>query len=263
MSRRRGHAASAAVAIVLACALSPGCGEERGVNPVPLSGTNTPDPVPTPPADAGPVKRTISLRNPLGGPAGNLFADGDFELSALPEGQSGQYGWRAFNDTGTAELSIKVETGGLCRTGLRCAVLEPATILFARGAAAAGGNGHVASLWIKMAPGDACDAARVLLVFCDTFGILKKLSSEDEPNADGWCEYGGVLPPKDSSVCLYLESHLSAPGLLDSAVLGPDDGTVSPHSGVIWPPPPDTSARMMAVREIIRRRMRFGPPFGQ
>jgi hypothetical protein len=265
MSSSRGHAAKkAAIAIVLACAFPFGCGgEEHGVNPVPLPTVDTPEPVPTtPPADAGPVKRTIGLRNPMGGPAGNLFVDGDFELSALAEGQFGQYGWRAFNDTGTAELSIKVETGGICRTGLRCAVLEPASILFARGAAAAGGNGHVASIWIKMPPGDSCDAIRALLVICDSFGILKKLSSEVEPNAQGWCEYGGVLPPRDSSVCLYLESKVTAPGLLDSAVLAPDDGTVSPHSGVLWPPPPDTDARMMSVREISRKGMRFGRPAG-
>lgn len=236
-------------------------GSDAGAQPVPTGEPEPPPPPGPPPVDAGPLVRTVFTRNPFGGPIGNLLADGDFELSVVPEGGAGQYGWRAFNGNGTAERTFFAETGGLCRTGLRCAVLEPSMLLFGRGTAAAGGAGHVATMWAKLPPETTCDVVSVIAVECDTFITLKKLTPAG-PDAEGFCELAATIPPRQTAVCLYVDSNLTGEQrvLLDSAAIVPDDGTISPRSGEIWVPPPETAERLRAVRRTIRDRTFFGRP---
>src|SRR5690606_37838607 len=92
----------------------------------------------------GPHVRDVVIRNPFGGPSDNLLADGDFELSIVPEGNSGQYGWIAFKQSG-AEQPLLAETGGLCKSGLRCGRLPKRSIVFGRGTSAANEAPHRAS----------------------------------------------------------------------------------------------------------------------
>ncbi|MBW2528823.1 MAG: hypothetical protein JRI23_31900 [Deltaproteobacteria bacterium] len=114
----------AIVAAVLAGWLS-GCqaSEYTEPDPAPLDGgalTTGGGQTSTPP-DAGARRRTVMTRNPWGGPPGNLVVDGEFELSVTPSG--GQTGWRAFHFSGGLR-ELQVETGGVCRGGLRCALLQ-------------------------------------------------------------------------------------------------------------------------------------------
>ena len=65
--------------------------------------------------------RTVETRNPWGGALGNLFVDGDFEFSVVLQGSSPQAGWFAFSNNGQGY--VRGETGGLCKSGMRCAVM--------------------------------------------------------------------------------------------------------------------------------------------
>ena len=257
----------AAGALVLA-ALIVGCGEGDPGGPAPIPA----DPGPVLPIDAGvdapplpeagPLKRTITMRNPLGGPADNLVADGDFELSTVSDGRFPQSGWRGFTGGGSAQASVKAETGGLCRTGLRCAVLERDLLLFGRATAAPEEKAHVASIWAKVPAGASCDVVTVLLVGCDSFASLKKLTADPAPGEDGWCEYGATLPERDSSICFYAEAELSPEQvvLVDSAVMIPESAAASMKSLAIWVPPPEIAARVASVQEQVRKSMPLSSP---
>jgi hypothetical protein len=210
------------------------------------------------PPDAGPTKRTVETRNPFGGPAKNLFADGDFEFSTVAEGSTPQLGWLGFTENGSGEKHVPYETGGLCRTGLHCAVLEQGTLLFGRGTAAPGGQGHVVSIWAKIPAGEECAVVTALMINCDSFATAKKLKAE-LPDEGGWCEYAGTIPERDSALCLFIQNDLAegAVAILDSATLLPDDGATK-RSLEYWAPSPQIVARVSAVQERIRQRMPFG-----
>ena len=212
--------------------------------------------------DAGAPRRIVETRNPFGSTKGNLMVDGDFELS-VQSSPGGQVGWRVFSDSGSAELGFKVETGGLCRTGLRCAVLEKNVIFFGRGTAAPDDAPHVATMWSKPPQGMACnDVMTAVLVACSTAGGQKKLTAQtDAPGEDGWCEYSATISGRDAAVCIYLTSKLEgdATALLDSATLEPDTGNMA-KAYEAWVPPADFVASLDATRDYIRRTTRFGRP---
>ena len=211
-------------------------------------------------ADAGTARRTVMTRSPFGGPTANHFADGDFELST---GQ-GQYGARAFGvGSAGAALDFAVETGGLCRTGLRCAIFAPKTAFLLRGAAADLGKGNLVSFRAKVPAGKTCTAVSGVMVTCDTLQTGHALKAIDpQPDASGWCAYGSRLAPSPSALCLYIQNKLvnDETALLDSAVLGPDDGTVLPQAAEFFVPPADLVEELEAVRDTIQRTTVVGRP---
>jgi hypothetical protein len=240
----------ACAASLLACgggeALAPLAGLDGGLDAGLDSGA--------PPADAGAltVKRTVTQRNPLGGRPGNLLVDGDFEMST--EAQAGsQLGVRAYSSDGSAEVLLTLETGGLCRSGLRCAVLPSATVLFMRGTSPLGKAG-VASAWAKLPDGAKCSQVKPILIDCDTFDVGKQLVAE-QALTDGWCHYSAALDASDMSTCVYVESSLvkGKTALVDDFVLAPDDGTIVPQQAIFWAPEADLVARLAALRETVRR----------
>ncbi len=251
-------------AFALAMALS-GCAPAETVSPVPTGTTTetttetTTATTTTTPPDGSPAKRTVSLRNPLAGPANNLLLDGDFELSTSYG--TGQYGWRMFNANGTGEIPMTVETGGLCRTGLTCVKVQRGQLLLGRGTAAAGGKSHLMELWTKMPEGVGCSKVAVIAVECDTFSVLKQATADKDPEG-GWCRHHGVFKASTSAVCLYIQTSL-LPGdvaLLDSGVLGPNDGTVTLKATESEPLDSDTLSRMANVRDYVRRTTPLGTP---
>lgn len=263
-SRPRARGLPRRTAIFLVTALS-GCSSAETVSPVPTeTTTETPTETPTAtttttPPDGSPAKRTVSLRSPLAGPANNLLLDGDFELSTSYG--TGQYGWRMFNANGTGEIPMTVETGGLCRTGLTCVRVQRGQIFFGRGTAAAGGKSHFMDLWARMPEGVGCAKIAVIAVECDTFSVLKQATADKELEG-GWCRHHGVFKASASAVCVYIQTSL-LPGdvaLLDSGVLGPDDGTVTLKATESEPLDGDTLARMANVRDYLRRTTVLGVP---
>jgi hypothetical protein len=238
------------------------CGDAEPLSPLPVPKQADPPPTaaPTtpPPVEPGPFKRRVMMRNPLGGPAGNLLADGDFEMSALPEGSFAQVGWRAFD---FQERNFRLETGGLCRTGLRCGVLERGMFLLGRGAAA-NGAGHLASVWIKPPPERGCDVAEVVLVACETLDTFKLLIPAEQPDENGWCELSATLEEQKTGVCMFVSSELDGDetALIDSAAVLPDDGTAMKKSASYWAPPAEMVLGLARAQEHIRKSTRFGRP---
>ena len=246
-----------------------GCSVEEVVSPAPNdagivadAGSDAEADAESPPLpDAGSAKRTVMTRSPFGGPVANHFADGDFELSTSRG--SGQYGSRAFSTAGGGEVDFAIETGGLCRTGLRCAIFAPKTALFLRGAAAPLGKGNLASFWAKVPAGKTCASVTAMMVTCDTLasGHTVKATSA-QPDAAGWCSYGSRLAPSPSALCLYIQNKLTNDerALVDSAVLGPDDGTVLPQAAEFFVPTAELTAELESVRETIRKTTIVGRP---
>lgn len=208
-----------------------------------------------PPYDAGTAKRTVFTRNPMGDVPNNYFGDGDFELSS--SGDQEQYAWEAFQIMGgsAAQITTEIETGGLCRTGLRCAVMRANQAFFIRGAAASG-KGNVVSIWAKVAPTSTCGVVRSVLVGCDTltgaFGNLK--SDATKPDAEGWCHYSQTIEPWPSALCLYVTNALASDetAIVDSALLGPDDGTVHAKKSEAYVPAADVMEGLDAIRSAVK-----------
>ena len=65
--------------------------------------------------------RTVGHRSPFGDvfQADNLMVDGDFELT----GRNDQAPWIVFDELG--QQTLNYETGGHCRSGVRCAIIAP------------------------------------------------------------------------------------------------------------------------------------------
>jgi len=166
-----------------------------------------------------------------------------------------------FNSTGTGEIAMTVETGGLCRTGLTCVKVHKSQILLGRGTAAAAGKGHFLDLWAKMPEGVGCGKIDVIAVECDTFAILKNAVNDTDP-VDGWCHHHATFKPATSSVCLYIQTSLAVDqeALLDSGVLGPDDGTITLSAAKPEPLDSETLVRMANVRDYVRRTTQLGAP---
>jgi hypothetical protein len=262
-------------------ALAAGCGgTEPGVNPLaatrdggaPTSSaaampTATPFPAEdagsgAPLADAGVAKRTVKLVNPFGGPAGNLFVDGDFETSTVAAGSSGQFGVQGFDATNGQPRAFAVETGGLCKSGLTCAVVDRTSLLFIRGASASLDRGVVARLAVKPPPNRGCNSVSAVLVACDTQQSAKKLQALPDRGPDGWCEQSAMIPPRDYALCLMVKTTLDAgeTALVDAARLVPDDGTVAPRKGEIWVPDAATARELAWIGDHLRKNTRFGRP---
>lgn len=240
---------------------STGCADVEEINPVETSSTtsSTTTTIPEPEPSAVTPKRTVFHRNPLGDPANNLLVDGDFELSISAGG--GQYGWRKFNSSGTSEIAMTAETGGLCRTGLTCARFKKGEIMFGRGTAAAFNKGHVMSVYARVPEGIACQKVNVIALECDTFKALKVSATEPELE-NGFCHYKDTFAPSSAAVCLYLTNTLPQDviAIVDSAVLAPNDGTV-PYQYVPEPDlPSETKLEMQNVRDLIVRTTVVGAP---
>ena len=252
--------------LILALAVA-GCGLDDGAqNPrASLPEADSPkdagveDSGPDASSDTGPPKRTVSLVNPVGVPAENLFADGDFEWSIAPRGDDGQYGFRAYAFDGSGTMPFTAETGGLCRTGLHCGVLEPKMILFGRGTAAGGGAGHAVTVFLKP-PAASCKVAQVLMVNCDDLGSnAKTIAAPKEVDDRGWCRFEAKIPPRDSPLCLYVSSQLKTgqTALVDAATLLPDYGDPTPKGLDTSAVPPATIQALRTLEKTIRRTTPF------
>ncbi|MFO0613755.1 MAG: hypothetical protein U0414_14275 [Polyangiaceae bacterium] len=201
--------------------------------------------------------REVFVRNPWGMPANNLLADGDFEFSSARF--DGQYGWVLVDQTSGATLTLAAETGGLCKSGLRCGIATKGAILFGRGTSAPKLAPMRATMYAKPDPPDDGDLEKnckatldAYAIDCDTFDILEHLASIGAPDPKGWCEYGVDVPGSSGPVCLYADLKRNA--VVDACTLL--------QSG---DPPPNPTPRaraqgtpeMRRTRDILRSRRRF------
>jgi hypothetical protein len=249
---------SAALSSVLLAGTTFGCISEGPPNPVPVDTAEIPDAVPT-----GDARRAVERRSPLGATTGNLLVDGDFELSIILEGTGAQSGWLAFSGSNY----LRGETGGLCRSGLRCGWLDPGVLLFGQGAAAKD-SGMIATVWVRPNEGRPCNAVTASLLRCNSFQSAARLMPETElPGSDGWCLLRGRASQQSSAVCMLIEGNSVLPesALIDDAAIVPDKGNVALSSQGV----PDVSftpltgerrAKVQALLEWRRQRMKFGTP---
>jgi hypothetical protein len=235
------------------------CPEER-IDPV-TAPTEDPGTGGGPPAEAR--VRDVFLRNPVGTPALNLLADGDFELSIVPGG-SGQHGWTAFSSNG-GEARLDAETGGLCKTGIRCGKVARGTILFGRGTSAAAGATHVATMWMKptepLPEGTErpCDLGDVYVIECDALTTVTRLRPADAPDENGWCSHSTTVRASNTALCMYMEVG-SVGLLLDNATLLPAPPTAPKPAAPADSVAPDTRERVRMIGGLVRARTRYGAP---
>lgn len=233
----------------------------------PTSTTTVPTAEPTggAPPVSGPKVRDVYQRNPFGVPAENLLADGDFELSITRQG-TGQYGWRRIHNGQLAPTAA--ETGGICKSGLRCGRIPSGDLLIATGTTAADEADHYASIWLKALeePADEkapCDLADVLIYECGAGVGIASLAPSPLPDQNGWCQYEGDVDSSKVAICMYVDVG-DSDVLVDNAVLIP-----APSKGGSPPPPSPKPPlkmraggpeRMAAAVDLLRRSKRFGGP---
>jgi hypothetical protein len=263
MSRRAAFLAVTLLPVLAACE------QDMIVNPAPVPShqqsdaavapPEPPDASPLEPTEAGPFRRSLMTRSPLGNlaHADNLLIDGDMEMSS----GMGQTPWIGLSTMSQTEL--KIETGGRCRSGLRCLVLTAsANTVLGRGVAARD-KALEFWLWAKV-PGNKCDIVSVYLVPGMTLGInmFNKVRSETHaPDESGWCRFHTLRAPMDESVAVYVEASptFQQRVLIDDAVLRPADG-VSPTKVRMLPVDPAEHARIVAKIGPILRQQWLGRP---
>ncbi|MEO8874618.1 MAG: hypothetical protein ABI461_03445 [Polyangiaceae bacterium] len=186
------------------------------------------------------VVRTVETRNPLGDTANptNLMVDGDFELT----GRSEQMPWITFTNSGQGTLDYA--TGGLCKSGVRCASLPTGTDLVGYFASPKAGT-MVASIFAKPDTGNCNDVQITAIDLNDqaTGGQTPLRSSSQDAN--GWCTYGATIPNMaDKQPVLYI-SVAGGTALIDDGVILPST-SINPitHSNV-------------KMSSVMRERVRF------
>jgi hypothetical protein len=197
--------------------------------------------------------REVFTRNPFGDQVGNLLADGDFELSIVSN--PGQQGWNSF--TNADQGLIVAETGGLCRSGLRCARMGRNAVYFARGTAAPEGAPMVAEVWVKPVDATSCSGITALALSCDSFEQRGAALQVPGAEPDGWCPIRFGVPGDETGICLYLENGGDGAMLVDQVSLRATEST--DRSARPLPPlSAQTRQRIAMVREGLRRQ-----PFGR
>lgn len=248
---------------MLSCAVLIGCksGDIGPPNPVPVSGEGGGSAQGSGGAGgAATPKRTISVRNPFGGPPNNLMVDGDFEFSMVVEGHQPQTGWLAFQSAGSAPKHLRSSTGGLCRTGLRCAVLESGMFLFGKGAAANEAP-MVASIWGKVPKGSECAVLYPYVVNCNFTGVSSSMPPLTEyAGEDGWCAYRTELMPQDTAVCMVVDNTMRGDdfAIVDSATLLATETRASQRK--MKRLGGERAQRLQILSRRLRRQLPFGRP---
>lgn len=156
-------------------------------------GKNEAAPAPSDTSDAGvdaeapgpqEVVRTVETRSPFGNldVPDNLLLDGDFEFT----GRNGQMPWLTFGGAGQGTLNFA--TGGLCRSGIRCAALAAGSEMIGWMASPKTGGMNV-SLWAKP-PSGSCTDLRVFVTDIEGEADGDTLPPEStKADASGWCHY--------------------------------------------------------------------------
>jgi hypothetical protein len=206
--------------------------------------------------DAGPLVRSVELRNPFGDTTQqhNLLVDGDFELTA---GQ-GQYGWQAVQNGAVAD--IPRETGGLCHSGVACAAITSDYLLLGFGVAAPEQSMQV-SLWSKP-PVPDCTLTVVALINCDSViasTIATVPTESDVPDASGWCHHLATAPALALRPCFVVQSFADpdARTLIDHGGIYALEGTRS-NTLLAGAPSAERFERVQKALRVLRERTPIG-----
>ena len=208
------------------------------------------------PAPASP-RRMVFHRNPFGDAlqADNLMVDGDFELT----GRTDQAPWFVY-DPNQGQQTLNYDTGGHCRSGVRCGVLTAPQVMI----------GYMASpklldmnvrAYAKPSTGKCADVS--ILEFDFATGLAGKSTSpvDKSPGPDGWCVYEAVYPNlalEQPALYIELASSKMTATLDEVSVLPVGE---APVHGIVAPPKEvddATKARVAAVAAWMRAHRRYG-----
>lgn len=235
-----------------------GCGKDAEPAPIaaPSPTTTTTEPEAPPPA---PTARVVGWRSPFGDTLhpDNLMIDGDFEFT----GRSGQMPWILVSSQ--AQAALDFDTGGRCRSGVRCAKMRQDTTMIGYLASPREKNLFV-RVWGKP---DSTKCGDVTIVLVDesanqTRGTL----AAQQPEGDelGWCRYElltksmNQYPYPWGNPALVVQAKKSATLIDDAVALPSADGTKPLIGG-----PPLTDAQKTEIHSIIewvKSHRQFGIP---
>ncbi|MBK6696938.1 MAG: hypothetical protein IPG50_32850 [Myxococcales bacterium] len=240
-------AASSALFLLAAC-----------TDGTPAAPSAAPAEAPAAPTETVAARRTVEVRNPFGNTAvaDNLMADGDFELT----GRYDQQPWLAFGQGGQSVLNF--ETGGRCRSGVRCLVLGPDEAVLGWMATPAAGKITIA-LWARPV-GGSCKDLIVRIVDMDkdsNTAVGFPAPAEDER---GECFFEGSaasLPGGSPAVWLEVAGNAKAKSIVvDDVVALPVAGNGASLRSLALSFATRAPARLPFVADWVKRNRRFGLP---
>jgi hypothetical protein len=191
------------------------------------------------PVDSAELRRTVATRNPFGATEvrGNLVADGDFEFT----GRQQQMPWLSFSSRSQATLNF--ETGGRCRSGIRCGAVKQGESVIGWVASPKDGALDVA-IAIRPSSGICKD---VVVRFIDVESDLRNTTIRPpaEPDADGYCSFRGSAPAlADGNPALFVDVVTSRdPKVINTAIL--DSAVVTAVPMRVLPGPALQGERML------------------
>jgi len=209
------------------------------------------------PPPAGP-RRTVGHRNPLGDAfqSDNLVLDGDFELT----GRSDQAPWITF-DPSQGQVTLNYDTGGHCRSGIRCATLAQPDALVGYFASPLTGKIDI-KLYAKPSTQHCADLQVVAIDLMTNAEDAELLATSQAPAEDGWCLYAGEadnLAYEEPAIYVALGSNKTLTATIDEVSALPV-GEAPVHGA--FPPlvPIDaaTKARIDVASAWIRGHRKYG-----
>jgi hypothetical protein len=236
------------------------CGEGVDLPPAPMNASDDDGGTTTTGAGMGGApgvvpKREVYQRNPFGNVAatGNLLWDGDFEWRPP---FAGQYGWYQAESPQFDGLgNTKQIVGPSCRSGIKCAELEPNNILLGF-AVASEGNELDVSFWAYPDNGD-CTTIEAALINQESGAIASEaiLSMGDSADADGWCRFESVVAERSDAQWLYIHNASGTMAvIIDDAVIVPatsQQQSSAMSSSLVMDP--DIDARLRAFAQQQRK----------
>ncbi|HEY1959568.1 MAG TPA: hypothetical protein VGH28_28355 [Polyangiaceae bacterium] len=209
------------------------------------------------PAPAAP-RRMAFHRSPFGDAlqADNLMIDGDFELT----GRTDQAPWITFDPT-QGQVTLDYDTGGHCRSGIRCAVLAAPDVLVGYMGSPMLTNIHVRA-YAKVSTGKCSDVDIFAIDLEDNTTGKSVTAPSKTPGPDGWCVYDGDVDDDPlQQPALYVQPAAKASVTLDDVTALPI-GEAPVHG--ITPPPSEmdvaTKARMKTTIAWLRAHRKYGRP---
>ncbi|MEO6573778.1 MAG: hypothetical protein ABIP89_08065, partial [Polyangiaceae bacterium] len=211
----------------------------------------------------GVVKRTVEQRSPFGNTSypGNLLADGDFELT----GRTGQMPWVVFDASTSGPGTLNYDTGGLCHSGVRCAVIASGDILIGYLSSPKKGTMDV-SLWVAPlatqsgSPPPACNTVLVSIKdFNNTEGGTDFQSDTEQP-ANGWCHFAGSAPnyaERSPVMWVTIAGNAKSGARIDDGVVKPNAEGTAGRLPIFRKSSAAEAARVAFIGEYLRAHRRF------
>jgi hypothetical protein len=209
------------------------------------------------PSPAAP-RRTVGYRNPFGDAlqSDNLMVDGDFELT----GRTDQAPWIDY--AMQTQQVLNYDTGGRCRSGVRCAVMGTTDALIGFMSSPVVDT-MVVRVYVLPDSG-TCSDASVVAVDINGSATGGTVPPPSAPGPDGWCVFEGTSQNLAyDQPALYITMSSKA----KSMQLHVDDATVLPASEVpvhgvraMTRPTDELMARANEATTWIRTHRRYGRP---